>query len=124
MHTQNVLPDGVAATARSLSPDSAPLHCFSPLSEQSISDIQTQTAMLDPYVKYMQKLSNPVGGEILRTGPDRPWGPPSPCTMSSGSFPGVKNPGRCVDHPLHLAPRVKKEYSYIYTFSLGLRGLF
>ena len=24
------------------------------------------------------------------------------------SFPGVKRPGRGVDHPLHLAPRLKK----------------
>jgi len=32
-----------------------------------------------------------VGGEILRTRP-------APCTMSMGSFPGVKRPGRGVDH--------------------------
>jgi hypothetical protein len=30
------------------------------------------------------------------------------CTMATGSFPGVKRPGRGVDHP-HLAPRLKKE---------------
>ena len=29
-------------------------------------------------------------------------------TMSTGPFPGVKRPGRGVDHPLHLAPRLKK----------------
>jgi len=30
--------------------------------------------------------------------------------MDTGSFPGVKRPGRGVDHPpLHLAPRLKKE---------------
>jgi hypothetical protein len=34
--------------------------------------------MLDPYVKYMPKRSNPGGGEILRTRPDRPWDPPTP----------------------------------------------
>jgi hypothetical protein len=27
------------------------------------------------------------------------------------SFPGVKRPGRGVDHPPHLAFRLKKEYS-------------
>jgi len=34
-----------------------------------------------------------------------------PClyTMGTGSFPGVKWPGRGVDHPPHLAPRLKKE---------------
>jgi len=26
-------------------------------------------------------------------------------TMGTGSFPGVKRPGRGVDHPPHLAPR-------------------
>jgi len=29
--------------------------------------------------------------------------------MGTGSFPGVKWPGRGVDHPPHLAPRLKKE---------------
>jgi len=30
-------------------------------------------------------------------------------TMGTGSFPGLKRPGRGVDHPPHLAPRLKKE---------------
>ena len=30
-------------------------------------------------------------------------------TMSTGSFPGLKRPGRGVDHPHHLALRLKKE---------------
>ena len=33
---------------------------------------------------------------------------PASYTMDTGSFPGVKRPGRGVDHP-HLAPRLKKE---------------
>jgi hypothetical protein len=48
--------------------------------------------------------------EIFRTRPDRPWGPPS--LLHNGyrvSFPGVKRPGRFVNHPPHLAPRLKKE---------------
>jgi len=44
--------------------------------------------------------------------------------MGTGSFPGVKRPGRGVDHPPQIAPRLKKEYSYISTPPLGLRGLF
>jgi len=28
--------------------------------------------------------------------------------MDTGSFPGVKQPGRGVDHPPHLAPKLKK----------------
>jgi hypothetical protein len=33
---------------------------------------------------------------------------PASCTMSTGSFPGVKRPWRGVDPP-HLAPKLKKE---------------
>jgi len=44
--------------------------------------------------------------------------------MGTGSFPGVKRPGRGVDHPHHLAPRLKKEYSCNSTPPLGFRGLF
>jgi len=40
-----------------------------------------------------------------------PGAHPVSFTMSNGSFPGVKRPGRGVDHPPHLAPRLKKEYS-------------
>jgi len=29
--------------------------------------------------------------------------------MGTGSFPVLKRPGRGVDHPLHLAPRLNKE---------------
>ena len=38
-----------------------------------------------------------------------PGAHPASYTMDTGSFPGVKRPGRDVDHPLHLAPRLKKE---------------
>jgi hypothetical protein len=54
--------------------------------------------------------SNPGVGEISRTRPDRPWGPAS--LLYNGfrvSFPGVMWPERGVDHPPHLAPRLKKE---------------
>ena len=46
--------------------------------------------------------------EIFRTSSDQPCGPPSLLHMSSGSFPRLKRPGRCVDDPPHLAPRLKK----------------
>ena len=54
-----------------------------------------------------------------------PGGPPS--LLYNGylySFSGVKRPGRGLDHPPHLVPRLKKEYSYTSTPPLGLRGLF
>ena len=34
---------------------------------------------------------------------------PASYTMGTRSFPGVKRPGRGVDHPPHLALRLKKE---------------
>jgi hypothetical protein len=34
---------------------------------------------------------------------------PASYTMGTGSFPGVNLPGRDVDHPPHLAPRLKKD---------------
>jgi hypothetical protein len=39
--------------------------------------------------------------EVLRTRPDRPWGPPS--------LPEVKRPGRGADHPPPSRAEVKKE---------------
>ena len=42
----------------------------------------------------------------LQTGP---MAHPASYTMGTGSFQGVKLPGRGVDHPPHLALRLKKE---------------
>ena len=50
--------------------------------------------------------SNPGGGEIYRTYPDRPWGPHSLLYTGYRVFPGAKG-GRGVTlttHP-HLVPR-------------------
>ena len=43
--------------------------------------------------------------------------------MGTGSFQGVKWPGRGVDHHPYLSPRLKKAWSYISTPPLDLRGL-
>jgi hypothetical protein len=51
----------------------------------------------------------PVGSEIFSPRPDRLW--VSPSLLHSGyhvSFLGVKRPGCGVDHPSHLAPRLRK----------------
>ena len=40
--------------------------------------------------------------------------------MGTGSFPGVKRPGRGVEHPLHLAPKLRKVQSYASTPPLSL----
>ena len=92
-------------------------------------------------------MKQPVGRDIsvgieTRYGPDGPriesrWGArfPAPVqtghgahpvsyTMDNGSSPGVKRPGRGVDHPPHLAPRLMKRWSYTSTPHLDLRGMF
>ena len=38
-----------------------------------------------------------------------PGANPASYTVGTGSFPGVKRPGRGDDHPPHLEPRLKKE---------------
>jgi len=69
--------------------------------------------------------SNSGGGEICRTRSDWPWGSPSlPYNGYRVSFPEVERPGRGVNHPSHLAPRLKKEWNYTSTPPLGLHGLF
>jgi len=68
--------------------------------------------------------SNPGGDEIITPFQTGPGAHPASYTMGTGSFPGVKWPGRGVDHPPHLALRLKKEYSYTSTPPMGLCGLF
>jgi hypothetical protein len=59
-----------------------------------------------------------------------PGAHPASYAMGTGSFPEVILPGRGVDHPPpvdhppHLAPRLKKEYSSASNTPPGLRGLF
>jgi len=65
------------------------------------------------------------GGEIFRARPERPWFPTSILYSEYWvSFPEVKQSKRGADHSPHLAPWLKKEYSYTSTSPLGLRGLF
>ena len=53
--------------------------------------------------------SDPSGGEIFRTRPDRPWGSPSLLVNAYWlSFPGVKRPGRGVNHPSPSSAEVKE----------------
>ena len=61
----------------------------------------------------------PVGGEIFRIRPDRRWDPPS--FLYNGyrvSLPGVKRPGRGVDHPPPSSAKVKGRVGlYLYSLS-------
>jgi hypothetical protein len=67
----------------------------------------------------------PVGRDFPH--PSRPAvGPPSLLYNEYRVFPGGKAAGAWPwPHPPHIAPRLKKEYSYLYTSTppLGLRGL-
>jgi len=51
----------------------------------------------------------PVGAIFFALVQTGPGAHPVSCTMGTGSFPGIKPPGRGVDHSAHLAPRLKKE---------------
>jgi len=54
--------------------------------------------------------SNPGGGEIFRTCPDRPWGPPSLLCNGYRVFPGGKvRPGRDADPSPPFSAAVKQE---------------
>ena len=69
--------------------------------------------------------SNPGGGrDFSESVQNGPAAHPVSHTMGTGTFPGVKRPRRGVDHPPHLAPRLKKEYSVISTPPVGLRSPF
>ena len=49
-----------------------------------------------------------------------PGSHPASYTKGTGLFPGVKRPGRGVNHSLHLETRLNKEKSYIYNRPLCL----
>jgi hypothetical protein len=51
----------------------------------------------------------PEGARFSASSQTGPGFYPASYTMGTGSFPGVKWPGRGVDHPHHLAPRFMKE---------------
>jgi hypothetical protein len=51
----------------------------------------------------------PVGARFSTPVQTGPGAHPDFYTMGTGSFPGVKRTGRGVDHPPHLAQRLKKE---------------
>jgi hypothetical protein len=53
--------------------------------------------------------SNPSRGKIFCTCPDRPWGPSSLLYDGCRVISGVKRKGRGVNHPPHLAPKLKIE---------------
>ena len=64
--------------------------------------------------------SNPSGGEIFRTFPDWPWGPPSLLRNGYRVLPGGKErPGRDTDPSPPSSAVVMKEWSYTSTPPMG-----
>jgi hypothetical protein len=51
----------------------------------------------------------PVGARYFANVQTGPEVHPGSCTMGTGSFPGVKRPGRGADHPPPSSAEVKKE---------------
>jgi len=51
----------------------------------------------------------PVGFRLSSPVQTGPGAHPASYTMGTGSFAGVKRPGRGVDQPPHIAPLLKKE---------------
>ena len=67
--------------------------------------------------------SNPGGGDIFRTCPDRPWGPPSLLYNGYRVFPGGKERSGSDADPLPPSSAVvMKEYSFTCTPPIGRRS--
>jgi len=57
----------------------------------------------------------PGGEETFHICPNRTWCLPSPLyNVYQVSFRGVEQQGHGIDHPRLLAPRLKKEHSWVY----------
>jgi len=47
--------------------------------------------------------------------PELSWHPPSLYTMDTESFPGVRRPGHCVNHPVSSAEVKERVELYLYS---------
>lgn len=64
-----------------------------------------------------------MGSKLSATVQTNPGAHPASYAMDAGSFPGVKRPGRGCNHPPHLTPKLKNEYNYSSTPTLGFHAL-
>jgi hypothetical protein len=60
---------------------------------------------------------NPGGARLSAPVQTGPGAYPASCTMGTGSFPGVKRPGRGVDHPLPYSAEVKETVELYLVYS-------
>ena len=68
--------------------------------------------------------SNPHGARLSAPVQSGSGDRPASAKGTGFLFPGIKRPGRCVDHAPHLGPRLKKGHSFTFTPPLCLHGLF
>jgi hypothetical protein len=61
----------------------------------------------------------PVGARFFAHVQTGPGAHPPSCTMGTGSFPGIKRPGRGADHPPPSSVEVENEWSYTSKPPLG-----
>jgi hypothetical protein len=74
---------------------------------------------------WMVRGLNPGGDNICCTRPEWPWDPPSLQKNGYRLSPGVKRPGRGLEHPPPQSSAEVKERVELYIYSnLGLCGLF
>ena len=72
-------------------------------------DFETVYIMLTWYGLDGPEMESRFGATFSTRVPTGPGAHTASYSMDTGSFPGVKRPGRVADHLLHLAPRLKKE---------------
>jgi hypothetical protein len=68
-----------------------------------------QNSQIDQKRSTMVQKNIPVGASFFAHVQTGPGAHPAPCTMGTWSFPGVKRPGRGVDHPHVPGAEVENE---------------
>jgi len=103
-----------------LSPDSAPLHCFSPLSEQQISDIQTDSYVRSLCQIHAKTIESRWGRDFTHSS-RLALGPAQTLYNEFRVFSGGKAPGTLRWTPTPSSAEVKERVQlYIYALSLSL----
>ena len=86
--------------------------CFSICSRQTLSPVcitgrDSSVGIATRYGLDGSEIESRFGARFSAPFQTGPGAHPASCTMGTGSFPGLKLPGRDVDHPPHLEGRVE-----------------
>jgi hypothetical protein len=86
--------------------------CVAAVGHDSSVGIATSYGLDDPGIELI-----PVGSRFSAPVQTGPGAHPASCTVGTGSFPGVKRPGRGVDHPPSSSAEVKERVElYLWAF--------